>query len=42
MIQIENEKRFMKRQTQGDASETGIVRFITPVLMQEYGGPIVT
>jgi hypothetical protein len=34
-------RRFMKRATKGDASETGLVRFLTPVLMQEYGGPIV-
>ena len=33
-------RRFMKRGTKGDASETGLVRFITPVLMQEYEGPI--
>lgn len=33
-------RRFMKRGTKGDASETGLVRFLTPVLMQEYGGPI--
>ena len=28
----------MKRLTKGDASETGIIRFITPLLMQEYEG----
>ena len=33
-------RRFMKRGTKGDASETGLVRFLTPVLMAEYGGPI--
>ena len=30
----------MKRATKGDASETGIVRFLTPVLMEAYGGPM--
>jgi len=28
----------MKRLTKGDASETGIIRFITPLLMKEYQG----
>mmetsp|Transcript_3893 Transcript_3893/g.4576 ORF Transcript_3893/g.4576 Transcript_3893/m.4576 type:complete len:561 (-) Transcript_3893:2145-3827(-) len=34
----EHKKRFMKRLTKGDASETGLVRFITPLLMNEYNG----
>jgi len=34
----EKERRFMKRLTKGDASETGIVRFITPLLMKELDG----
>jgi len=38
---VEEKKRnFMKRLTKGDASETGIVRFLTPVLMDSFGGPI--
>ena len=38
MIADEKARRFLKRSTKGDASETGIVRFITPALMQVYGG----
>lgn len=38
MNEEEKGKRFMKRLTKGDASETGIVRFITPLLMNEYNG----
>jgi magnesium-transporting ATPase (P-type) len=37
----EKQRNFMKRLTKGDASETGIVRFLTPILMDKYGGPIV-
>jgi hypothetical protein len=33
MIDIENNKRFLKRLTKGDASETGLVRWVTPLLM---------
>ena len=40
MEEEERGKNFMKRMTKGDASETGIVRFLTPVLMDEYGGPM--
>lgn len=40
MQQIERDRRFMKRSTKGDASETGLIRFITPILMEKYGGPI--
>jgi len=40
MVAEEKAKRYMKRNTKGDASETGLIRFITPVLMAEYGGPI--
>ena len=42
MIQEEKDRRFVKRQTKGDASETGLVRFLTPCLMAKYGGPINT
>lgn len=38
MNEEEKGKRFMKRLTKGDASETGIVRFITPLLMNQYQG----
>lgn len=40
MTDIELGRRFVKRETKGDASETGLIRFITPILMAEYGGPI--
>lgn len=40
MINEEKGNRFMKRQTKGDASETGLIRFLTPILMKEFGGPI--
>jgi len=40
MLVEEKQKNFMKRLTKGDASETGIVRFLTPVLMPKYGGKI--
>jgi len=40
MIQNEKNVRFLKRQTKGDASETGIIRWLTPILMKEFGGPI--
>lgn len=40
MIQQEKERRFVKRTTKGDASETGILRFLTPAIMKEYGGDI--
>ena len=36
----EKTRNFMKRLTKGDASETGIVRFLTPILMSSFGGPI--
>jgi hypothetical protein len=38
MIKTENEKPFFKRATEGDASETGLIKFIQPLLMKEYGG----
>lgn len=34
----EKDRRFVKRLTKGDASETGLIRFITPLLMAEYAG----
>jgi magnesium-transporting ATPase (P-type) len=40
MIDEEDNRRFLKRSTIGDASETGIVRWITPALMKDYGGSI--
>jgi len=40
MIAEEKANRFMKRETKGDASETGLIRFITPILMSEFGGPV--
>lgn len=40
MLVEEKTRYFVKRLTKGDASETGIVRFLTPALMSEYGGPI--
>jgi len=36
----EKTRNFMKRLTKGDASETGIIRFLTPILMSSFGGPI--
>jgi len=36
LIDLENEKPYMKKQVMGDASETGLVRFIQPLLMKEY------
>jgi len=42
MIAEEKARRYMKRNTKGDASETGLVRFVTPCLMKEYGGPVET
>ena len=33
MIAEEKAKRFLKRQCKGDASETGIIRFLTPAIM---------
>ena len=42
MIDQEKSRRFLKRTTKGDASETGILRFLTPALMREYGGNIDT
>ena len=38
----EKNRRFVKRETLGDASETGLVRFATTCLMEEYGGPVKT
>jgi len=40
MIEEEKALRFIKRNTKGDASETGLIRFVTPILMKAYGGPI--
>lgn len=38
MIAAENAKPFFKRNTEGDASETGLIKFIQPLLMTEFGG----
>jgi len=40
MIAEEKARRFVKRATKGDASETGLIRFLTPILMKEFGGPV--
>jgi len=40
MIDGEKAKRYMKRQTKGDASETGLIRWVTPLLDNEFGGKI--
>jgi len=38
LTQIEEKKPYMKRTVEGDASETGLVKFIQPLLMGgEYG-----
>lgn len=42
MKKREKEGRWVKRITKGDASETGLIRFTTPLLMSEYGGQIDT
>lgn len=38
MIDEEAKMNYIKRATQGDASETGLIKFTQPVLMKEYGG----
>jgi magnesium-transporting ATPase (P-type) len=38
MIDEELKKPFFKRKTEGDASETGLIKFIQPLLMKEFGG----
>ena len=38
MVQEEKEMNFIKRSTEGDASETGLIKFIQPILMKQYGG----
>jgi sodium/potassium-transporting ATPase subunit alpha len=38
MIEEEKKKFFIKREVQGDASETGLVKFAMPILMKQYGG----
>jgi len=39
LIEAESKKYFIKRNVEGDASETGLVKFAMPILMKEYGGP---
>ena len=38
MVKKESESFFIKRNVEGDASETGLVKFVMPVLMTAYGG----
>jgi hypothetical protein len=38
LIEDEEKLPFFKRKTEGDASETGLIKFIQPLLMSEYGG----
>jgi len=38
MVEEEAQLYFIKRTVVGDASETGLVKFVNPVLMKEYGG----
>lgn len=38
MIEKEAQQNFIKRAVQGDASETGLIKFTQPVLMKAYGG----
>lgn len=38
MIEEENNRPIFKRNVEGDASETGLVKFILPLLMKKYGG----
>ena len=41
MIDEEKEMNFIKRNVEGDASETGLVKFAQPALMEKYGGDYV-
>lgn len=34
MIAIEEKKAFIKRATEGDASETGLIKFVQPLMME--------
>jgi len=38
LIEIENNKPYFKQNVEGDASETGLVKFVQPILDQKYGG----
>lgn len=38
MIEEESNKPIFKRNVEGDASETGLVKFILPLLLKKYGG----
>jgi sodium/potassium-transporting ATPase subunit alpha len=38
LINEEERLPLFKRKTEGDASETGLIKFIQPLLMAEYGG----
>lgn len=34
MIDIEEKKAYIKRSTEGDASETGLIKFVQPLMME--------
>jgi magnesium-transporting ATPase (P-type) len=38
MVDDEEKKNWLKRNVVGDASETGLLKFIQPLLLKEYGG----
>lgn len=38
MIENESKAYYIKRNVEGDASETGLVKFAQPILMTKYGG----
>jgi len=33
LVDLEEEKPYVKREVEGDASETGLIKFIQPLLM---------
>lgn len=38
IITMEKNKPFYQQKTVGDASESGLIKFLQPLLMQAYGG----
>lgn len=38
MVEDEKKRYFIKRETEGDASETGLIKFTMPILMKNFGG----
>jgi hypothetical protein len=38
LVEIENQKPYFKQTVEGDASETGLIKFIEPLLTKKYGG----